>query len=156
MNFRNPYALIGSKEFVNNPGNGISVPQFYLDKETMTIRKKLDKNNKQIVSSLYDEIQMYANVNDYKKLIERNNGDLSSLGLGQGAQSRSDIDLTKFDSKEALMNASARLSNQGVNTESLWEKIKNVLIKHKEQQQVNPVNQEVKQNEGVKENEIKK
>lgn len=72
MEFKTGYSEIKADEFLTNSGNGKNVPQFYLDEKNKVIKPKLDKDGKQVMHSLYDDIQKNKNVNDYKKALMLN------------------------------------------------------------------------------------
>lgn len=108
----------------SNPGNGKAVPQFTLDENGKAV-PMLDENGKQVVHSLYDDIQLNAKTNDYKKILEQG-GDVTLFA----GTARDDVDYTEFGTGSDLLNTSAMLRDKGISTDDFLKFAKEFISKY--------------------------
>lgn len=142
MEFKTGYSEFKADEFLTNSGNGKNVPQFYLDEKNKVIKPKLDKDGKQVMHSLYDDIQKNKNANDYKKALMLNPSLMDSDNVDW-----KDMDVSEMGDFETINNAFNKVKN--ATGKDVFELLKeyesklNSVSKEKEKETVQETKQEI-------------
>lgn len=132
------------KNYITDAGNGKAVPQTILDKNGVAV-KQLDAEGNQVVHSLYDEIQLNAKTNDYRKVLE-SGGDIKLFA----GTSDEKIDVSEFGEASDLLDVQAKLKANGINLSDLSKIVADLMSK-----QANGANVSQNASNDVKTDEIK-